>query len=348
MEALETQGIIVGVDTHLDEHVAAVVDRQGRLLGTGSFRSTTAGHRALLAWASGLGDIGAVGMEGTGSYGSGLARFLAAQSLTVYDVNRPNRQARRMRGKTDVIDAEMAARSVLAGESRTTPKAANGSVESLRILRLARRSAVKARTQTANQLRALTITAPEPLRDKVRGLSTSKLVAEAVRWRQSSASTALDASKLAMRALARRHRDLDAEVKAYDVEVRRLVACCAPGLLALPNVGAETAAALLVTAGDNPERLHSEGAFAHLCGVAPRSASSGKTRRHRLNRGGDRLANSALYTIALGRMYRDQRTIAYVERRTAEGLSKREIMRCLKRFIAREVYGVLVPALRSS
>lgn len=201
---------------------------------------------------------------------------------------------------------------------------------------------MKARTQAANQLRCLTITAPDRVRDEVRQLSVKRLVAVACAWRPGRATGPEAASKVALRSVARRYRTLTAEIEELDGEIRILVETAAPALLALPNVGPETAAALLVAAGDNPHRLKSESSFAHLCGVAPRQASSGKTKRHRLDRGGDRAANSALYTITLGRMYRDERTAAYVARRTTEGLSKREMIRCLKRFLAREVFHALV------
>jgi len=209
------------------------------------------------------------------------------------------------------------------------------------MLRLARRSAIKARTQAANQLHTLVVTAPDELREQLRGLSLVRLIAVACALRPNESHGPLAVAKLTLRSVARRHRELTTEIEALDRETRAIVGLAAPRLLALQNVGPETAAALLIAAGDNPERLRSEAAFAHLCGVAPLSASSGKTRRHRLNRGGNREANSALYTVILGRMYRDGRTKAYVARRTAEGLSKREIVRCLKRFLAREVYGSL-------
>ena len=224
------------------------------------------------------------------------------------------------------------------------PKAADGRVEMLRTLRLARLSAVKARTQAANQLHALVVTAPDPLRAQLRGLSLARLVAAAADLEAPAApATAQAAAEFTLRLLARRHRHLSEEIAAVEAQLARLVAEVAGALAAVKGVGPDTATALLVAAGDNPERLRSEGAFAHLCGVAPIPASSGRTQRHRLNRGGNRDANRALHQLVIGRLGRDARTRAYVERRTREGKSKKEIIRCLKRYAARELYRLLPP-----
>jgi transposase len=345
MAGPDHQGIIVGVDTHLDIHVAVAIDTSGRTLGTTSVPSDTGGYVKLLRWAQEIGSLDRFGIEGTGTYGSGLAKYLAQHGVTVIEVDRPDRSARRCKGKTDAVDAEIAARKVLSGALQTRPKGGDGPVECLRLLRVARRSALKARTQAANQLRCLVVTSPDRIRAEVRHLSVARLVAVACAWRPGRPSDPDAASKVALRFVARRYRALTAEIEELDHEIRTLVeiaALAALALLALPNVGPETAAAFLIAAGDNPQRLKSDSSFAHLCGVAPRQASSGKTHRHRLDRGGDRAANSALYTITLGLMYRDERTAAYVARRTTEGLSKREIIRCLKRFVAREVFRTLV------
>jgi transposase len=231
---------------------------------------------------------------------------------------------------------------VQAGTATSQPKAGDGTVEMIRSLRLARRSAVKARTQAANQLKALLVTAPDGLRAQLRHLPPAELVTTAARLRAATKpATPTDAAKLALRSIARRWLQLTQEITALDTQLERLVAMAAPALVAVKGVGTETAAVLLVAAGDNPERLHSEAAFAHLCGVAPIPASSGKITRHRLNRGGNREANWALYLIAVGRMAWHGPTHTYVERRTKEGKSKAEIIRCLKRHIARELYGIL-------
>ncbi len=276
--------VTLGVDTHAETHVAAALDHAGRLLGTHSIPTTPAGYAALLAWASTLGRVDRVGVEGTGSYGAGLARWLRAHGHVVVEVDRPDRAARRRQGKADDLDAHAAARAVQAGTATTTPKAADGQVEVIRSLRLARRSAVKARTQAANQLNALLVTAPDGLRAQLRGLPLAELVTTAARLRPDQApATPTDAAKFALRSVAGRWRRLTGEVTELDVQLERLVATAAPALAAVKGVGTQTAAALLVAAGDNPERLRSEGAFAHLCGVAPIPASSGKTTRHRLS-----------------------------------------------------------------
>jgi transposase len=341
--------VTVGVDTHAEQHVGVALDQFGRRLGTRSVPTTPAGFAELLAWASGFGVLEQIGIEGTGSYGAGLTRWLRARGLTVVEVERPHRhdrQARRRRGKSDPLDAEAAARAVQAGTVTGQPKAGDGQVEMIRTLRLTRRSAMKARTQAANQLHALVVTAPDELRARLRPLSVVELIALVAAFRPVRAGTALAtplaAAKLALKGLALRYRQLSAEIDALDVHLGRLVATAAPALLKVKGVGTDIAGTLLVAAGDNPDRLHSEAAFASLCGVAPVPASSGKTNRHRLSRGGDRDANRALYLLALGRMGWDPDTRTYVTRRTAAGLSKPEIIRCLKRYLAREIYRILV------
>lgn len=281
--------VVLGVDTHADVHVAVALDGLGRRLGGKTVPTTEAGYAALLAWAEGFGTLDRIGVEGSGSFGVGLTRFLRTRGVDVVEVNRPNRQHRRKFGKHDTADAEAAARAVQANTATGEPKAADGMVEMVRALRVVRRSAVKARTQAANQLRALLVTAPEELRAKLRGLCATKLVATASRFRPGTLTDDLAAAtKLAMRSVARRHRQLSEEIAELDKQLARLVAEAAPALGSLRGVGTDTAAALLIAAGDNPERLKSEAAFAHLCGVAPIQASSGRIRRHRLNRGGNR------------------------------------------------------------
>src|SRR5215213_6573937 len=337
--------VTVGVDTHTDQHVGVALDQFGRRLGTRSVPTTPAGFATLLAWAHGFGVIERIGIEGTGSYGAGLSRWLRARGLVVIEVERPHRhdrQARRRRGKSDPLDAEAAARAVQAGTVTGQPKAGDGQVEMIRTLRLARRSAMKARTQAANQLHALVITAPDGLRARLRPLPMAELITLVAAFRPVRSGTALStpvaAAKLASKGLAIRYRQLSAEIDALDAHLEQLVSTAAPELIAVKGVGTDIAGALLVAAGDNPDRLHSEASFASLCGVAPIPASSGRTNRHRLSRGGDRDANRALYLLALGRMRFHQPTIDYVARRSAEGRTKREIIRCLKRFLAREIY----------
>jgi len=337
----ELSRITVGVDTHGDVHVAGALDQLGRHLATTRVATTPAGYRALLAWARSLGEVEAWGVEGTGCYGAGLVRFLAAQGQLVWEVNRPDRQARRQRGKSDPVDAQAAARAVQAGQATAIPKAGDSIVEMVRCLRVARTTAAKARTQTANALRALVVTAPAELREQLRDLPAAQLAKTAARLRPGPIATTTAATKLALRLLGERYQALDAELARVDAELDRLTTQAAPELRQLCGVGPEIAGALLVAAGDNPLRLRSEAAFSMLCGASPIPASSGKTVRHRLNRGGNRQANTALYRIVVVRLRWHQPTRTYLARRTRQGLSKREIIRCLKRYVAREVFAAL-------
>jgi transposase len=328
-----------GVDTHLDVHVAAALDERGGLLGTASFPTTPAGYRSLVGWLRGFGEIKLVGVEGTGSYGVGLARHLRSQAIGVVEIDRPNRQKRRHSGKSDSLDAISAARAAHSGDATGAAKTRDGNVEAIRVLRVARVSALKARTQALNQLRSLICTAPDELRARLRDLSVAELAVTTAALRPGTTPGVDAATKLAMRSLGRRVKALEVEVADLDLVLGPLVAATAPALLAHHGVGTDTAAALLVAVGDNPSRLRTEATFARLCGAAPIPANSGKTQnRHRLHRGGDRQANSALWHIALTRMSSHPRTRAYVERRLDEGLTKRDIMRCLKRYIARELF----------
>ncbi|WP_406053382.1 IS110 family transposase [Kribbella sp. NBC_00889] len=338
--------VVGGVDTHLDTHTAACVDHLGRLLAHAQFPATAAGEKRLLAWLGGFGDLAAVGVEGTGSYGASLARKLTAERLRVVEVSRPNRQTRHQHGKSDPIDAEAAARAVLAGTATGTPKARTGVVESIRVLRTARSGAVKARTAATNTLKHLVVTAPEPLRSQLAGLPTDQLVEHATALRPAAdLADPIQATKTALRRLARRCQHLTEEITDADTQLRALTRQTAPALLERCGVGPETAGQLLATAGDNPHRLHSNAAFAALCGASPVPVASGRTHRVRLNHGGDRQANSALHTIALVRMRHHQPTRAYVARRHTEGKTTKEIMRCLKRALCRELLPLIQQAL---
>ena len=331
-----------GVDTHLDVNVAAAVDAIGGLLGVAQFPTTSAGHAQLLSWLNGFGLVARVGVEGTSSYGTGLARFLRRADVEVVEVDRPNRQSRRRTGKSDPADAIEAARAALSGRAHGAAKAKDGNVEAIRALFVAKRSARDTRIKTLNQIRHLGFTAPEELRERLAGLSRTQLAgaAAALRPRQGGDQVAF-ATKTALCLLGRRVLALDAEKEQLDNLMAKLVEKTAPELLGLYGVGVDTAAALLVAAGDNPGRIRSEAAWAHLCGAAPIPASSGKVTRWRLDRGGDRQANAALYVIVLARMSADKRTKAYVQRRVAEGRTKLEVIRILKRYVAREVYHCL-------
>jgi transposase len=336
----EATGVTGGVDTHSNTHHAAAIDQVGRLLGTREFPANLAGYQQLLEWLESFGVLARIGIEGTGCYGAGLTRFLRGQGVAVIEVNRPDRRSRRVRGKSDPLDAESAARRALAGEDHITPKDTTTIVEAIRVLRIARTGAVKSRTAAYNQLKDLIITAPDSLRESLRGKTLQRVASECARLRPELARLAdpTQATKLALRTIALRVADLNGEISALDAQLGRLVQVAAPRTLALLGVGPEHAAQLLITAGGNPGRLRSEAAFAALCAACPIPASSGKTSRHRLNPAGDRDANRALYMIILSRLRYCAATKAYAQRRQAEGLSKRETIRCLKRYVAREIY----------
>lgn len=333
-------GITGGVDTHADVHVAAAVDQNGGLLGVESFPADLAGYERFLGWLTGFGRVTRIGVEGTGSWGVGLARFLADKDVEVIEVDRPNRQARRKQGKSDPTDAVSAARAALSGEASVTPKGRNGPVEQIRVLLVARRSAREQRIQSLNQLRHLVFCAPEEIRIRFKDRYKTGLVNEAASMQPRKGSDPLAyTTNLVIRNLARRVKRLNDEMREVDRMLTGLINQTAPSLLELYGLGTDTAASLLVAAGDNPDRVHSEGSWARLCGVAPLPANSGKVNaRYRLNRGGDRQANAALYRIVLTRMSSDEKTRRYVARRRSEGLNSGEIMRCLKRYVARQTF----------
>ena len=340
--------VIVGVDTHKEVHAAVAISGSGAHLAATAIPASNKGYAALEAWAKAMGKIRAFGIEGTGSYGAGLSRFLRERGHAVFEVNRPNRQLRYQKGKSDAVDAESAARSVLAGQAVGQPKSGTGTVEMIRHLKIARDTAVKSRTQAMQTLRAIIVCSPDTLReqlDQVSGKMT--LVRRLAALRPGPLTSTLASAKTSLRAIARRWLLLDAEIKQHDAHLETLTAARAPELLKAHGMATGTAAEMLLLVGDNPERIHSEAAFAKLCGVCPLPASSGKTNRHRLNRGGNRQANAALYRVVIVRMRGHQPTLDYLRRRTAEGKSKSEIIRCLKRYVAREIFGYLCgkPAL---
>ncbi|HSS92183.1 MAG TPA: IS110 family transposase [Streptosporangiaceae bacterium] len=340
---VETRAVTGGVDTHADVHVAAALDPIGGLLGVAEFPATAAGYAQLLGWLGGFGAVCLVGIEGTGSYGAGLARHMAAAGVRVVEVDRSDRQDRRRAGKSDPLDAVSAARAAQSGRARGAPRGRDGAVEAIRALMVAKRSARAERTQTINQARALVLTGPDDLRDRFAKHTAAGLVTELASLRPRPGDTVGYATRIALRELGRRATFLGGQLARLDELIVPLVTARAPGLLALYGIGPDSAAMLLVAAGDHPERLRSEAAWAHLCATAPIPASSGKTVRHRLNPGGDRQANHALWQIVITRMSSHPPTRAYVARRSKEGLSKKEIIRCLKRYAAREVYPHLRP-----
>jgi transposase len=346
---LDPGQIIAGVDTHKDTHHAAILNHLGRLVTTAEFPTTPAGLAALRTWLHTHGTPLAVGVEGTGSYGAGLTRHLRQHGVTVIEVDRPDRKTRRRHGKSDPIDAIAAAQAVLSGRATGTPKSHTGPVQAIRVLHGVRAHAVKARTAALNHLHALTVTAPEPLRDTLRSLTRTALLAHCARLRPGADLTdPTHAVKTALRRLARRVQALTDEITDADRELAALTTAAAPATTALHCVGPHSAAQLLATAGDNPDRIATEASFARLCGVAPVPASSGQTDRVRLHRGGDRQANAALYRVVIVRMRHCARTRAYVTRRTSEGKTKKEIIRCLKRYVAREVYATILADLTTA
>ncbi|GAB6857838.1 IS110 family RNA-guided transposase [Microbacterium xylanilyticum] len=339
--------VFAGVDTHKEIHVAAVVDAAGTVMGTHSFSTTRAGYRALLAWVHSHGELVRIGIEGTGSYGAGLTRHLAKNDVVVLEVDRPDRSDRRRKGKDDDLDAINAARAALHERRTTIPKSKDGAVEALRILRVARAQAVRERRNTLQLLRMSIVSAPDEVRDQVRNLTRMQLIRHLAAWRPdvSNATDPVVAYRVALKSFGRRYLELTDEIVGLDDLINPIVEALAPQLLERVGIGIEVAGQLLVTAGDNPDRLRSEASFAMLCGVSPLPASSGMTQRHRLNRGGDRQANRALHLAVISRLRIDPKTQAYAAKKTAEGHSKMEIIRCLKRYLAREVYFLLNPGI---
>ncbi len=332
---------VLGVDTHADTHALALVD--ARTQGTRrslSVPATRRGYRQALrvarrqapgrrAWA----------LEGSGSYGAGLARFLSERGECVLEVERPARSGSKARLKSDSLDAERAARQLLAGTAGVRPRLGT-QTQALRALLVTREGAVAACTAALNELRALIVTAPPDLRERLQGLSETALLAASSRLRPGRGDSERATLALALRSLALRVRQLRAESQTLKGELTRRVQALAPELLARRGVGPITAAALLV-AWSQPGRLRSEAAFARLAGVAPIPASSGKLVRHRLDRGGDRRLNRALRTIILSQRRTDPETKAYIARRVSEGKSERDAVRCLKRYLARSLFRIL-------
>lgn len=332
--------VVIGADTHLDTIHLAVITDTGKPLADSEFPTTPTGYQELLTWALSFGAILIAGVEGTSSYGAGLTRVLHDAGVEVVEVSRPDRAARRRQGKSDPLDAYAAARAALAGHGTAAPK--DASTAALRALLTARRGAVKAHTAATNQLHALLVTGPAEVRERYRHLTTPALVAALARCRPKTQHDPTTIAVLtAAKALAQRAVFLDQQKKDLTEQLDTLVRQINPALRAAHGVGTDTAAQLLVTAGANPHRFRNEASFAALCGAAPVPASSGKITRHRLSRGGDRAANNSLYRIALVRMSAHPQTRAYVERQLANGRTKKEILRLLKRAIAREVFKLL-------
>ncbi|MFG2797919.1 IS110 family RNA-guided transposase [Streptomyces pseudovenezuelae] len=336
--------VVLGVDTHRDAHMAAVLSVSGAVLATDEFPATAAGYRDLLKRARKWGTLRRAGVEGTGSYGASLSRYLLAQGIDVFDVNRMDRADRRRRGKSDPLDAQNAARAVLSGRARARAKTGDGPVQIARMYKLTKASAVKARTQAINQLKAVLVTADPVLREQLAGLGNAELFRTCAQFtdahgrEEAGAESVVQATRITLGLLAYRIGRLSEEIRDVEARLTRLVERHAPQLLDVVGIGPDTAVALLITVGDNPERLASEASFAALCGVSPVERSSGRRQFRRLNRGGDRQANAALHRIVFTRLRVDPRTQDYYERRIKEGKTRREIIRCLKRYAAREVF----------
>lgn len=333
-----------GFDTHADTNVGAVFDTiTHQPIGRASFPTTAKGNQAALDWLRGFGTLDAVGVESTGSYGAGLARHLAAAGVRVIEVNRPEPVDRRLDGKDDHLDAEAAARAVLSGRAHAIPKAGDGPVEALRALEIVHDSAIADRTEAINQFKALVVRAPAAFRDQMTATTFRHQLDRARRFRHGdNDGLVLAELKHALKTLAQRIELLEQQAAELDQRLSAILTKHFPAVVGLDCVGVHSATQLLMAAGDNPERLHSEAAFAKLCAACPKPATSGKTIRHRLDRGGDRRANKALFRIVIVRMKNDPRTRAYVARRLTEGRSKREIIRCLKRFVAREIFHAII------
>ncbi len=332
-----------GFDTHADTNVGAVLDTiTFRPLATATFPTTAAGHQAALDWMRHQGVLDAVGVESTGSYGAGLARHLAAAGVKVVEINRPEKLDRYLDGKDDYLDAQAAARAVLSGRATAIPKSGDGPVEAIRSLETAHESAAHDRVEAINQFKSMTFRAPNSFRDVFTTKTFHHQLDAAVRFRTSHDDLVEQELRVALKMLAQRIRFLEGQIDNIEKRLRPIIAEHFPALLGLHGVGPHSAAQLLMAAGDNADRLHSEAAFAKLCGACPQPASSGKTVRFRLDRGGSRRANRALYRIVIVRMRHDETTRRYVARRVEEGKTKPEIIRCLKRFVAREVFGVIV------
>jgi transposase len=333
--------VTVGVDTHKHSHVARAKDGLGRDLGQLEIGTDPRGYAGLLAWAQGFGPVVTFGIEGTSSYGAGLTRFLRAQGQAV-EVLRPVRRDRRFGSKSDPIDADAAAGAVLSGKATAVPKAGDAGVEMIRALKIAKQTAIKARTQAVNAVKGLIVMAPDPIREQLRNLKTPALVRTCSAYRVNGAADPTSAIKLSLRSMCRRYVALDQEVRSLEKEFDALTVRLVPQLRQLFGVGQDVAATLVLAAGESGDRLRSEASFSMLCGASPIPASSGMVQRHRLNRGGDRQANAALHQIVVVRLRYNEATRAYFAKRKADGKSKKEIFRCLKRYVAREVYRTLV------
>ncbi|HEY0187571.1 MAG TPA: IS110 family transposase [Cellulomonas sp.] len=349
IEPVRSGHVVIGVDTHRHVHVAAAMDTIGGIVGTLTIPTDTGGFQQLADWAATFGRVLAFGIEGSGSYGATLASSLRRSGHKIVEAGRPDRRLRRMNGKSDTLDAENAARAVLAGLATATPKSADGAAEMIRQLKIAHDQAIEQRSATMVTMKAMLVHAPDELRREAARKTQITLARHLAALRPRALQTPEDALRHTLRALARRWQHLDTEANDLTAMIAELVQASAPQLLESFGIGVDTAAEILLVVGDNPERIHSEAALAKLAGISPVPTGSGMTSgRHRINHGGHRQLNAAIYRTVIVRMRFHQPTIDYVARRTTEGKTKREIIRCLKRYVIREVYHLLRPSPRTT
>lgn len=351
-DAASVTKLYVGVDTHADTHTVAALDGVGRVLWTKTYPATSVGYQAVITCLESLGPVGEtlVGVEGTNSYGAGLTRALVAGGFDVFEVLRPTRQVRRMDGKSDPIDAVEAARALISGRGVSVPKSGTGAAESLRCLNVARNKYVSVMKALSNAVLSLLITASVQVREKYEAETTRETLRKLRNCRPGClGADSVDFFVLtSLKTMAKTHWDLNQAAAGLEDRMHALLQVHYPALLELYGVGTITAATLVAAAGDNPHRIRSEAAFAKMCGACPIPASSGKTNRYRLNRGGNRQANKALHQIAIVRMSNHEPTIQYAARQTERGKTKREILRQLKRALCRPIYRALVNPHRAA
>ncbi|HGL5836602.1 TPA: IS110 family transposase [Serratia marcescens] len=339
----KTAFVVGGVDTHKDIHVGAVVDEHDRVMGSAFFSTTRSGYQQMLKWMNNFGVVSRVGVECTGTYGAGLVRYLQQMKVEVLEVTAPDKMERRKRGKSDTIDAESAAHAAFSLIRTVTPKTRNGVIESLRVLKTCRKSAITARKIALQMIQTNIVSAPDKLREQLRRMTRMLLIRTLPSWQSEPRKyrNIENAYRIALKSLAQKYLELHNETADLNNMIISIVDEVAPELIKQRGIGYESATLFLMTAGDNPTRLSSEAGFAALCGVSPAPVSSGKTNRYRLNRGDDRAANSALHIDALTRLRTDGGTQEFVTKKITEGHTKLEAIRCIKRYISREVYKLI-------
>lgn len=337
--------VYAGIDTHKENHALCLVDQFGRKISGEIYPANKEGY-AMIAKAIGEPkNCGGVGIEGTMSYGSGIYKYLQSKGYKVFEILGPKVDRHKCGvGKSDLIDAERAAQMALKGQNIYSPKSADGWVEALRALHITRNTYVKITTSITNIVKSLLVTAPNDIRDEFASIKNVKNMMASLSEKREVEDVVEQALFSALQSLALTWIDANKKADELEEEMRVILEEHAPALLVIEGCGTLTSAQLAITAGDNPRRMKNKNAFAALCGVSPVPASTGdngRPKRYRLNRGGDRHANCALYRIVKSRLAYDEQTKAYVEKRKSEGKTKKEIIRCLKRYVANEVYRAL-------